>query len=97
MAIAELLQPMPIPNHIWSYISMDFAEGLSTSDRCQVIMVMVDRFSKYANFIPLSYPFSALIVAKAFVSYIVHLYGILTSIVSDQDKIFMSAFWKSLF
>lgn len=59
-------------------------------------MVVVDDLSKYAHFVPLSHPFIALIVAKAFVSNIVWLHSIPTSIVSDRDKIFMSAFWKSL-
>lgn len=88
MAPAELLQPLPVPNRIWSEISMDFVKGLPPSGGYQVIMVMVDRLSKYAHFIPLSHPFSAMIIAKAFISYIVGLHDIPTSIVSDRDKIF---------
>ncbi|WVZ98173.1 hypothetical protein U9M48_043642 [Paspalum notatum var. saurae] len=62
-----------------------------------VILTVVDRFSKFAHFIPLSHPYTATTVAKAFSAEIVRLHGIPASIVSDWDPVFTSAFWKELF
>lgn len=48
---AGLLQPIPIPTRIWEDISVDFVEGLSLSYEYTCILVMVNRFNKYAHFV----------------------------------------------
>ena len=92
-----LLQPLPIPSQIWTDISMDFIEGLLSSNGYSVIMVIVDRLTKYAHFVALKHLFTAIIVAKAFVANVVRSHGVSTSIVSDQDKVFLSSYWQTLF
>jgi hypothetical protein len=61
-----------------------------------LILTVVDRFSKYCHFIPLAHPYSAESVAHAFFTDIVRLHGVPQSMVSDQDPVFTSTFWKEL-
>ncbi|WVZ85511.1 hypothetical protein U9M48_032433 [Paspalum notatum var. saurae] len=92
-----LLQPLPVPDYAWQVITMDFIEGLPTSGHCNAILVVVDKFSKYAHFIPLSHPFTTLQVAVLFMDNIYKLHGLPQAIVSDRDRIFTSSLWQELF
>lgn len=92
-----LLQPIPVPDSAWQVISMDFVEGLPRSGRYNCILVVVDKFSRFAHFIPLSHPFSASTVATAFFDNVYKLHGPPEKIISDRDKIFNSQFWQQLF
>lgn len=81
---AGLLQPLSAPYHIWADISMDFIEGLQSSQGKNVILTVVDRFSKYAHFIALSHSYNAGQVARTFFDNIFKLHGLPESIVCDR-------------
>jgi hypothetical protein len=76
---------------------MDFVEGLPTSGSANAILVVVDKFSKFAHFIALKHPFTAKTMAQLFLYNIYHLHGLPKSIICDRDKIFTSLFWQALF
>jgi len=74
-----------------------FVEGLPLSHTFNAILVVVDRFTKYAHFVPLKHPFTAPQIAQLVFDNIVKLHGLPIAIVTDRDRIFVSAFWKELF
>jgi hypothetical protein len=71
-------------------VTMDFIEGLPTSKGYNCIMVIVDKFSKYAHSLKLKHPFSALTVAQQYMEHVYKLHGMPAVIISDRDKIFTS-------
>jgi hypothetical protein len=50
-----LLQPLSIPTCVWDMISLDFIEGLPWSQNHNAILVVIDKFSKYAHFLPMTH------------------------------------------
>ena len=76
---------------------MDFITNLPNSNGYTVILVVVDRLSKYAHFTPMKADYTAKTVAEAFFHNVVKLHGMPKSIVSDRDKVFTSSFWQYLF
>jgi len=76
---------------------MDFIERLPKSEGKDVVLVVVDRLTKFSHFISLTHPFSAQKEARKFMDSIVKLHGVPKSIISDRDKIFTSMFWQELF
>jgi hypothetical protein len=92
-AYPGLLQPLPVPPSAWDTISMDFIEGLPWSQHVDCILVVVDKFTKYGHFLPLSHPYTARSVAQAFLSNIYKLHGLPSVIISDRDPVFTSQFW----
>lgn len=58
-----LLSPLPVPTEAWQMISMDFIDGLPTSGNANCILVVVDKLSKFAHFLPLRHPYTAQKVA----------------------------------
>jgi transposase InsO family protein len=94
---AGLLQPLPVPSEPWEVATMDFIDGLPTSRTYNCLLVIVDKFSKYAHFIPLKHPYTASKVAHLFVDNIYRLHSMPLSLVSDRDPVFTSHFWQAVF
>lgn len=92
-----LLQPLPIPKAPWADISMNFVEGLPTSENKNMVLVVVDRRTKYAHFVDMKHPITVKQVVGAFANNIVKLHGLPQSIVTDRDRIFTSHLWQDLF
>lgn len=79
-------------------ISIDFTTSLPRSKRQNdFVMVVVDKLSKTAHFIPVKYTYKAINIADIFMKEVFRLHGIPKVIVSDKDVKFTGNFWKSLF
>lgn len=95
--IPGLLDLLPMPNMAWTHITMDFIEGLPKSKGRDVILVVVDRLTKYANFLALSHPYSVQQVAQTFMDNIFKLHGMSAAIITDRDKIFTNKLFQEIF
>ncbi|KAK6220785.1 reverse transcriptase domain protein [Colletotrichum tabaci] len=96
------IQPLPVPPAAWHSISLDFIVKLPKSREpltkvyYDSVLVIVDRLTKYAYFIPYLEASTAEDLAYTFLKYIISNHGLPKEIVSDRDKLFTSKFWKSL-
>ena len=92
------LHPLPIPTDCWKSISMDFVFGYPADAHSNTgAMVVVDRLSKMLHIIAVRETVTGKQCAALFVDNIFRLHGMPTSIVSDRDPRFTSAFWRELF
>jgi hypothetical protein len=88
-----LLQPLPITKGLWECVSMDFMVSLPPLRGFDAIMVVVDRFSKMAHFIPIKESATAQETKRLFFTHVFKHHGFPKDIVSDQDPKFTSKFW----
>ena len=88
-----LLQPFPVPNWKWEIISLDFITGLPrTQKQHDSIMVVVDKLSKSAHFIPVKSSHKAADIAGIFLKEIFRLHGVPKVVISDRDVKFTLSF-----
>lgn len=75
---------------------MDFIKRLPKSEGADTIFVVVDRLTKFAHFLPLRHPFAVVQVALPLWSHVIKLHGEPLCIVSDRERIFAGAIWRTL-
>lgn len=95
--IPGLLNPLEVPDMAWTHITMDFIEGLPKSKGKDVILVVVDRLTKYAHFLALSHPYSVEQVVEVFMDNIHKLHGMPMAIITDRDRILTSQLFQEVF
>lgn len=76
---------------------MDFVEGLMKSQYKSIILVVVDRLTKYTHFMALSHSFLVQVVAQLFVDHMYKLHGNSYTITNDRGMVFLNNFWYELF
>ena len=93
----SLLEPLPIAERPWDSVIMDFIIGLPKLEDNDFIIVVVDRFSKYATFIAAPTDCTAEETARLFLKHVVKYWGLPKYIISDRDPRFTGKFWTELF
>ncbi|MBW0489488.1 hypothetical protein O181_029203 [Austropuccinia psidii MF-1] len=83
------LKPLPIPNGPWICLSMELITQLPLSNSFDSILVIMDRFSKMAVFIPTMSSITLLDLAHLFIKNIFSKHGLPSRIVSDRGAIFV--------
>ena len=91
-----LLKQLPVPEKPWNSISMDFIEQLPPSSTFTSILVVVDRFSKQAIFIPTFDTITSHDLARLFVIHVFSKHGAPAHVTSDRGSEFVSHFFRSL-
>jgi len=96
------IRPLPVATGPWTSISWDFITDLPKSKephsgkQYDAILVIVDRFTKYAYFLPYTKTGTAEDLSYVFLRNVAAQHGMPDDIVSDRDKLFTSNFWKGL-
>jgi len=90
------LQQLPIPEHPWNSISMDFIEKLLFSSGFDTILVIVDQLLKQAIFIPTHDTITSAELACLFITHVFSKHGVPSHVTSDHGSEFISHFFHSL-
>ncbi|MBW0565442.1 hypothetical protein O181_105157 [Austropuccinia psidii MF-1] len=89
----EVWTPQTSSNSKWS---LDFITQLPLSNSFDSILVIVDRFSKMAVFIPKMSAITSMDLAHLLIKNIFSKNFLLSRIVSDRGSLFVSSFWTNL-
>jgi hypothetical protein len=57
-----------------------------------MILVVIDRLSKYAHIMALAHPYTPFMVTQVFSQYVMKLHGLPKNIVTNKNSIFTSKF-----
>lgn len=81
----------------WTDLSLDLITPVPKSGGHDAILVVMDRFSKMMIAVPTSSKVTAKGLATLFIERVLCQHGVPSTLISDRDSKFMSAFWTALF
>jgi hypothetical protein len=93
---AGKLMPNPILTEPWKDLSANMIVGLTNSKGFNIILVVADRFSNGAHFIPCTNKLTCLGLAKLYLEHVWKLHGLLNSMILDKGPQFASNLMKDI-
>ncbi|RDB26459.1 Transposon Ty3-G Gag-Pol polyprotein [Hypsizygus marmoreus] len=91
-----VLIPNPIPSQPYESVSLDLIVNLPWSEDSNAILVVVDRMTKHAQFIPTTTGLTANGFGELFVKHFATRFGLPASIITNRDPRWTSDFWKAI-
>lgn len=93
------LRPAHIPLRPFETVSLDLITGLPVSgvESFDAVLVIVDKLTKYALFVPTHGTLDSPEFARLFMSKVVHVYGLPSRLIADRDPRWTSQFWREVF
>ena len=92
-----LLQPIPAAQAPWKRITTDFIVKLPSSKGFDSILVVVDKNTKLAHFIPTNESIDSADVANLYLHNIWKHHGLPSEVISDRGSVFVSKFMRRLY
>jgi hypothetical protein len=90
------LKPNDISGAPYESVSLDLIGPLPASEGYTAILVVVDRLSKHAQFLPTVFELNTEGFAYLFVRHVICRYGLPRSIYADRDGRWLSDFWTAI-
>src|SRR5260370_16303454 len=91
-----LLRPHRVPQQPWDVISLDLITGLPQSQELDVILVVVDKLTKYAIYVPTVTMLSQEGFATLFIDHVAQQFGLPLEMIADRDAHWAKSFWASV-
>jgi hypothetical protein len=90
------LHPLPVPARLWDSVGVGFVGPFPGSRGYNYLWVIICRMMSMVHLIPVHTRMKASELSWIYRQEIVHLHGLLSSIVSDRDSKFTSKWWREL-
>jgi transposase InsO family protein len=90
------LHPLPIPDDRFTDLGMDFFEPPYPMEGFDLLLLVIDRLTKYIRIIPAKKTDDAKTTARRFIESVVKHQGLPDRIVTDRGSVWTSEFWKNL-
>ena len=85
-----LLEPLPIPSKPWQLISLNFITDLPNSKGFNVILIVVDQYTKMAHFLSCTKEVTSEETASIVMHEVFRHHGLPDTIISDREPQFIS-------